>query len=479
MPTEPESPTYPILDEIAVPEYVLANWQLTVDLLAELAEVPAALIMRVHAREIEVLVSSRTPGNTSRSAGEVPPDMGRYCETVVRTRKMLLVPGAGKDPGRGQDIAPGRFSYCGMPLAWPTGEIFGTLCVLDEQGHAFHHLIHPVMERFCESIQHNLTSLYQASLAHSQRDETETALRRRETESQRYLDIIQTLIVALDAEGRITLINRAGQTLLGYTEAELLGRNWFGTCLPQPEGMDSVYPVFQRIMAGKLEAFSRYENEVLCRDGSRRLIGWHNSTLENEAGRITSTISSGEDITERKRMEKELERHRNHLEELVQDRTHELETANLELESFAYSVSHDLRVPLRAIDGFSQRLLKRSGDTLDDEGRRLLKVVRDNTGRMGQLIDDILAFSRAGRQEMRASEIDMGKLAHDVWQDFEALLGDRKVRLDIGALPGVRGDLAMLRQVFANLLSNAVKFTSKIENALIEIGSSRQDGECV
>ncbi|PWB58415.1 MAG: diguanylate cyclase [Nitrosomonadales bacterium] len=137
----------------------------------------------------------------------------------------------------------------------------------------------------------------------TERKRMEEALRRERDRSQRYLDTVQTLIVALDAEGRITMINSAGCQLLGYTQAELLGRQWFEHCLPQPEGMEKVYSVFRRIMDSDLEHAEFFENPVLCRDGRQRLIAWHNACLTNEAGEIIGTLSSGEDITERKQAE--------------------------------------------------------------------------------------------------------------------------------------------------------------------------------
>ncbi len=132
------------------------------------------------------------------------------------------------------------------------------------------------------------------------------ALRRERDLNQRYLDTTQTMMVALDTEGRITMMNRAGRELLGYTENEILGRNWFETCLPQPEGMEKVYPVFKRIMAGNLISVEYFENRVVCRDGTQRLIGWHNTHLKDGEGKIIGTLSSGEDITERKRVEEEI-----------------------------------------------------------------------------------------------------------------------------------------------------------------------------
>lgn len=119
-----------------------------------------------------------------------------------------------------------------------------------------------------------------------------------------------------------------------------------------------------------------------------------------------------------RRLNDELERH-------VAERTAQLEAANKKLESFAYSVSHDLRTPLRATDGFSHMLLKHHAEQLDEEGQRLLTVVRSNTAKMSQLIDDILAFSRAGRLEIKATEVDTDALAHEVWQDIAPSLTNR------------------------------------------------------
>ncbi|MFO8033235.1 MAG: PAS domain S-box protein [Desulfohalobiaceae bacterium] len=134
----------------------------------------------------------------------------------------------------------------------------------------------------------------------------EERLRGERNLSQRYLDTTQTMMVALDAEGRITMINRSGRELLGYAEDEILGCNWFETCLPHPEGMDSVYPVFQRIMAGELIPVEYFENNVVCRDGTQRLMGWHNAFLEDNAGQIVGILGSGEDMTERRGAEEAL-----------------------------------------------------------------------------------------------------------------------------------------------------------------------------
>ncbi len=167
------------------------------------------------------------------------------------------------------------------------------------------------------------------------------------------------------------------------------------------------------------------------------------------------------------------------MKELVAKRTVQLEAANKELEAFAYSVSHDLRAPLRAIDGFSRILLEDQADKLDDEGKRLLNVVRDNTSRMEQLIDDILRFSRTGRMEMAVAEIDMERLAREVFAELQPAVDSSKLQVEIERLPAARGDNAMMRQVFVNLLSNALKFSRNKEPARIKVGGSIEGEEAV
>ncbi|HEY5994108.1 MAG TPA: ATP-binding protein, partial [Gallionellaceae bacterium] len=167
------------------------------------------------------------------------------------------------------------------------------------------------------------------------------------------------------------------------------------------------------------------------------------------------------------------------LEQRVTERTAQLEAANKELEAFSYSVSHDLRSPLRAIDGFSNILLEDYAATLDVEGKRLVGIVRDNTLRMARLIDDILAFSRLGRKEMTQNEVDMTQLANETSADLASSREGRNVKLEIGELPPAHGDAAMLRQVWVNLLSNAIKFTRTRQEARIDVSGRVEGSELV
>lgn len=180
------------------------------------------------------------------------------------------------------------------------------------------------------------------------------------------------------------------------------------------------------------------------------------------------------EVAERGRVAREIDA----LNASLARRAVELEAANKELASFSYSVSHDLRAPLRAVDGFSRLLQEDYAAKLDAEGRRLLAVIRESTQRMGRLIDDLLEFSRVGRKPLSTAEIDMRRLVEGVLQDVQAV-SERPPRIDLGALPPALGDAAMVRQAWANLLANAVKFSAKREQPRIEVNGYENGAESV
>jgi signal transduction histidine kinase len=178
------------------------------------------------------------------------------------------------------------------------------------------------------------------------------------------------------------------------------------------------------------------------------------------------------------RLFERVKRNAEELEIRVRERTAALEAANKELESFSYSVSHDLRSPLRAIDGFSRILLEDHAATLDAEGRRLLGVIRDNSRKMSELIDDLLEYSRLGRKPLASADIDMRRLVDEVLAELPAS-GGSAPRLELGELPPARGDRTLLKQAWANLLANAVKFSSKRAQPLIAVSGHENGAQCV
>ncbi|ELR72503.1 Phytochrome, two-component sensor histidine kinase [Fulvivirga imtechensis AK7] len=163
------------------------------------------------------------------------------------------------------------------------------------------------------------------------------------------------------------------------------------------------------------------------------------------------------------------------LEQKIADRTSQLEDVNKELESFSYSVSHDLRAPLRSIDGYSRILIEDYYEKLDDEGQRVLNIIIKNALKMGRLIDDLLAFSRVGKQELSKVMLDMEALTQIVVHELEASQQNKELCIAIHPMPKVEGDSAMMRQVLTNLISNAIKYSMKKENPVIEIGCQAQN----
>ncbi len=182
-------------------------------------------------------------------------------------------------------------------------------------------------------------------------------------------------------------------------------------------------------------------------------------------------------IAERKQAEEEIRRLNEELEQRVIERTAQLEAANKELEAFSYSVSHDLRAPLRAIDGYTRILMEDYEAVMDAEGRRVCAVIRDETRRMSQLIDDMLAFSRLGRAQMQLVPIDMEDLVQAVFDELTTVESRERLDFRMGDLPPAVGDPTLIRQVWTNLLANAFKFSSKRERAVVEVGSQQSDGE--
>ena len=172
-----------------------------------------------------------------------------------------------------------------------------------------------------------------------------------------------------------------------------------------------------------------------------------------------------------------VKRHADELEQRVRERTAQLEAANRELEAFSYSVSHDLRAPLRAVDGYALMLTEDYGAWLDEEGRRLLGVVRQSAAHMGRLIDDLLHFSQVGRKALTPAPVDMRSLAVEVVADLGRAYP--KARIDLGALPAAKGDRALLRHVWMNLIGNALKYSARHEAPQVEISGHVEGAESV
>ena len=193
--------------------------------------------------------------------------------------------------------------------------------------------------------------------------------------------------------------------------------------------------------------------------------------IQSKTGATQMILLAIDDITERKADEEKVTR----LNAELQVHVEALESLYEELDSFSYSISHDLRAPLRAIEGFSAMLMEDHRENLDDEGRRLLGVVSAQTQKMGELIDGLLQFSRTSREDLALGPVDMRALCGEVVAEFQSRTGDRDVTFNVEELPPATGDYRMLKQVFENLIGNAVKFTGTREKAVIDVGFQREE----
>jgi PAS domain S-box-containing protein len=272
--------------------------------------------------------------------------------------------------------------------------------------------------------------------------------------------------ICMDTTGIILSWNRGAKCMYGFDAADVLSRHF--SFLYRVESMAPETPDALLQVAAKEGCYEK-EQWMQQKNGTPFYATITITALYNEAGSLDGFAHATHNITSRKKLEEENRFLKERLNEGVSHRTKELETVNKELEAFSYSISHDLRQPLRAIGGYSMMLKEDHASKLDAEGKRLLDTILANTKMMGELIDDLLAFSRTAALVAVHESVDMGLL---VQQCLERLAPPGSCPfVSVGTLPACKGDNSMLRQVWYNLLGNALKFTSKKEAPQVEIGS--------
>lgn len=279
-------------------------------------------------------------------------------------------------------------------------------------------------------------------------------------------------IFMLDTEGHIVSWNAGAQRLKGYTTEEILGKH-FSIFYPPDE-------VARRKPQRELEiaaAEGQYKEEGwrVRKDGSRFWALVVITALRDRAGNLAGFAKVTRDMTERKQTEERIHRLNEDLQRQVAERTAQLE----ELQAFSYSVSHDLRAPLRAIDGFSQVVLEDYADRLDDEGRDFLGRIRAASQKLARLLDGLLELSRLSRAEMTPEMVDVSEIARTVADAHLAGAPNRRVRFEIQEGRTAVADPRMVYIVVENLLSNAWKFSARVQEAVIEFGATDEAGERV
>lgn len=310
------------------------------------------------------------------------------------------------------------------------------------------------------------------------RKKAEEELRARETRLASIYETVADVIFVLAVENRgtyrFTSVNPAFQAVTGVPSEAVVGK-LVSEVVPEPS-LSLVLGKYREAIEGK------------------RTVRWE-ETSDYPAGRLTGEVSVApifdtegncvllvgavHDITERKRAEAEIAQLNEDLERKISERTAQLKAANRELEAFTYSVSHDLRSPLRTISGFTQILLDTEGGSLSEQGRRYLGLVREGAVRMGDLIEDLLHLSRFSRAALERRTVDTAAMVADVIRSLQEEFAGRSVDFVVGKLPPCNADANLLRQVWLNLISNALKFTRGQDPARIEIEATRTDGQVV
>jgi PAS domain S-box-containing protein len=296
----------------------------------------------------------------------------------------------------------------------------------------------------------------------------EEAIIRAKEEWERTFDTIPDLITILDDRHRIVRANKAMANRLGVDVECCAGL------------------VCHEVVHGLSESPAFCPHSLTCRDGQQHIVEVHEPQLGGYflvsttpifdlAGKLVGSVHVAHDITERKAAEDQLAKQAAQL----QERKAQLEEINSELESFSYSVSHDLRAPLRAIDGFSRIILRQQGDKFDEKTRHQFNLIRDNVRLMGVLIENILSFSRVQKTSMNISVIDMDKLAREVWDEIRTTNKEQKIEFKIKKIKPGYGDHTLIRQILFNLFSNAVKFTKNKKQGIIEMSSYIESGKTV
>jgi PAS domain S-box-containing protein len=309
------------------------------------------------------------------------------------------------------------------------------------------------------------------------RKQAEEELRKSEARFRMLVEEVKDYaIYMLDSQGRVATWNAGAEHLEGYRAEEIIGKNF--SIFFTPEDVEGGVPS-EALRRAAEEGHAHNEGWRARKDGSRFWTQGIITALRDESGRLYGFSKVAHDMTAQKKAEAEVRQLNAELEQRVIERTAELQAVNKELEAFSYSVSHNLRTPVRHINAFVEMLEQSSADRLDAESRRKLETIAGAAQQMGKLIDDLLEFSRLGRAKLRKTTVNLAELVRAAQQDLRREMEGRPIEWIVGDLPEVSGDPSLLRQVLVNLISNALKYTRTRQPARIEIGCLDVEKEVV
>lgn len=285
---------------------------------------------------------------------------------------------------------------------------------------------------------------------------TKESLRREKETAQKYLDVAATMFVLINRDQTVGLINRKGCEILGYSEDEIIGKNWFDSFIPKNQS-GQFKKSFNELMRGEIRPVELFENNIMIKNGEKRIISWHNSLIRDDGGEIIATLSSGVDITERKKAEDALRQANKDLKKY----TEELKRSNSELEQFAYVASHDLQEPLRMVASFTQLLSRRYKESLDADAKEFISFAVEGANRMQRLINDLLSYSRIQTKERPFIETDCEDILGQARANLHEAIDKNGALITNDPLPIVMADSTQMLQLFQNLIDNAIKFSGE------------------
>ena len=362
-------------------------------------------------------------------------------------------------PWREEAIKRGYASSIVFPLM-AGGKAFGAVTIYSREPDPFSADEVKLLAELADDLAYGITVIRFRAVY----DKAQEELRESEERYRHIVEDSTELIARGTSDGTLTFVNEAWLRNLGRDKSAYIGHN-IREFIP-PKDQEKIGPIISRFKPERIS--QEVENRMILPSGESRWYLWNIQAVYDRKGRFIEFQGVGRDITDRKQVEK-----------MLAERTARLEEINRELESFSYSVSHDLRAPLRAIDGYARMILKKQGDKFDEVTMRRFNEIRSSAQMMGQLIDDLLAFSRLGRKQMSMSKIDMDQLVGDVWKELQVIHSGRNMILTVNSIPPGYGDRTLIKQVYFNLLSNAVKFTTYRDAAYIEAGGYTDGNESV
>jgi len=297
------------------------------------------------------------------------------------------------------------------------------------------------------------------------------ALRETNEYLEKLLNYANAPIIVWNTKYEITRFNKAFEAITGKTEKDVMGQSL--KILFPPTSRDSSMELIKKTLDG--EQMEVVEINILQINGFVRTLLWNSANIfDKEGKKIVATIAQGHDITDRKRSQEEIQKLNRELEGRVTERTAQLEKANKELESFSYSVSHDLRAPLRHIDGFIELLKKIIFETSDDSVKRYLNIISLESKKLSCLIDELLAYSRTGRTILVLKEVDLNELVKEVIMELKPQMENRIINWLIDQLPKIQADYNLIKLVYQNLISNSIKFTMHKKEAVITLTAKEE-----